>query len=299
MFLSLWLFSYLALAESIPKAEYPCANQASYPVHLTFDDGPKMPETQIILDELKKRNIKATFFLSMSRLKGISNPGPETQKLLALIQRMKNEGHVVGSHSFEHIDHANLDQTSSAEAEDNLQASFAIAKKLKLTPPIPFRFPFGAGWFQNKNPADQTQASKMMNEIIEAGYAPTHWDIDTWDWSKIKRKALPESMLGQICSHRGGIVLMHDIQSFTAQNLGSLIDSIENSNHKIVSLQEIKKYSAHKKDGPLASLSPQTAGIFSCARSKGDFDQIWPSCKSYQNNSADLNPGINSAEGAQ
>lgn len=284
------LFFGLAFAGDFPVVKHPCPNGESYPVHLTFDDGPKFPETEQILDELKSRGIKATFFLSMSHFQSLLNgaPSSETQKMLKLVKRMKEEGHSIGSHSFDHIEHANLETVSAAEAKENFKKSDVLAKKLNLIPPIPFRFPYGSGWFQNTNPENQAAANKIMNDVIQSGYSPTHWDLDTWDWSKIKRKALPDSVLNQICSHKGGILLMHDIQSFTAKNLSSILDSIKKSNHKIVSLSEIKQYSSTKRDGALVSLSKSSAGIFACGRSKGDLDQVWPSCKEYLKKSSDI-----------
>ncbi len=282
-------------AESVTSAVLKCANNESYPVHLTFDDGPKIPETEIILDILKKNNIKATFLVSTLHfpklLKGQTSE--HETRLLNLLQRMKNEGHTVGNHSYEHISHTSLKKQTEEQIFENLKINSLIVAKLNLKKPIPFRFPYGSGWFQEIEMDNQMRADKVMKFVKAEGYEPTHWDIDSWDWSKIKRKALPQSMLYQICSHQGGLVLMHDIHSFTANNLQALIDSITNSGHKIVSLPEIKSINLKKRsDDKYTSFADKAAGLFLCGRPVSDYDNVWPSCEVYLKKSSDFNDNL-------
>ncbi|WP_165779172.1 polysaccharide deacetylase family protein [Brumimicrobium salinarum] len=65
---------------------------ASQNVYLSFDDGPHPEITPWLLDELKRNNIKATFFWQ----------GNQIEKHPELLQRAKNEGHSVGHHGYEH-----------------------------------------------------------------------------------------------------------------------------------------------------------------------------------------------------
>lgn len=60
--------------------------------YLTFDDGPSINNTPIILDILKKNNIKATFFVI----------GQNAEKNSELIKREVAEGHVIGNHTYSH-----------------------------------------------------------------------------------------------------------------------------------------------------------------------------------------------------
>ena len=62
-------------------------------VFLTFDDGPSETVTPVVLDTLKKENIKATFFLLGSRVE--LNP--------ELVKREYNEGHYLASHGYSHV----------------------------------------------------------------------------------------------------------------------------------------------------------------------------------------------------
>lgn len=280
-----------ALAGEVRVQHSPCAGGASYPVHLTFDDGPKIPETARILDILKREGIKATFFISTSRFSGFARGKPSANELalVKLLKRMQAEGHVIASHSGEHIEHANPGKETPEEVEANLKKSEKVLESLGLDTPMPFRFPFGSGWFEDRKAENQRQADRVMARVRARGFEPVHWDIDTWDWSKIKRKALPGSILRQICSHEGGIVLMHDIQSFTASNLPALVESIRGSGHKFVSLPEIK--AVNQKRSPekrFTSLASRAAGLFTCGRSVGDLDQVWASCQEYNSKSTDI-----------
>ena len=62
-------------------------------VALTFDDGPSKKYTAELLDGLKKRNVKASFFLLGKSLEGNE----------ALVKRMYREGHLIGNHTFHHV----------------------------------------------------------------------------------------------------------------------------------------------------------------------------------------------------
>ncbi len=263
-----------------------CANNASYPVHLTFDDGPRIPETEIIMDILKKHGIKATFFVTTSRFPKLAagrtpySPHDDESKMIAIVERMRREGHTVGTHSYKHGKFADPREVAPAEAVRDIQKNSVVAKALKIPPPIPYRFPYGSGWFMDRNPAHQAQADFVMQHIRENNYEPVHWDIDSWDWSKIKRKALPESILRQICSHGGGVVLMHDIQRFTAENLDAVILSIKKSNHRFAGLSEMRSMN-------LTSFKDRAVAAGYCGKSAGGVDSVWPDCEVYSERSSD------------
>lgn len=300
----LYALSRLALAgdtATIRQEVYSCPGNPSYSVHLTFDDGPRIPQTLQILDTLKKEGIKATFFISASHFSGLL-AGKATEQetaLLEVLERMKQEGHTIGSHSFEHIEHANLITTPLDKVEENLDKNTKVLERLNLKMPLPFRFPYGSGWFEDNRAENKNQVFSVMQKIKQKGFYPVHWDVDSWDWSKIKNKALPSSILRQICSHKGGIVLMHDIHAFTASNLESIIQSIKKSGHSFVSLPEIMaENSSILTSKNLTSLKDHAAGINTCSRPKGDIDEVWPACSTYEKKSIDINKG-NKTESAE
>ncbi len=70
--------------------EVPGENKAIY---LSFDDGPHPVHTPFVLDELKKYNAKATFFCI----------GKNVAEHPAIYRRILEEGHVVGNHTYNHL----------------------------------------------------------------------------------------------------------------------------------------------------------------------------------------------------
>ncbi|MEI6119274.1 MAG: polysaccharide deacetylase family protein [bacterium] len=62
-------------------------------VALTFDDGPNENTTPLLLDILKAKNVHATFFLI----------GQNIQQCSGIVQRIYDEGHMIGNHTWDHI----------------------------------------------------------------------------------------------------------------------------------------------------------------------------------------------------
>jgi peptidoglycan/xylan/chitin deacetylase (PgdA/CDA1 family) len=274
-----------------PNGGKPCKNGQHYKVSLSFDDGPHPTRTVQVLDTLKEKNVKATFFVLSDHFPSIAAGKPPTEsekQLVDILRRVQDEGHTIGSHSYHHEDHVKP-RASDLPPMVNLETNDKVLKSLNLKKDgMPFRFPHGKGWAIR--PGEINKA--VMQEIKNEHFVPIHWDIDSLDWSAIKRKALPDSLLDQICSHGSGIILMHDIQAFESSgnpsNLANIIDWIRNSGHKIVPLDEIRHYRSPIL-GQLPSLSDQATDPASCPGliTKGDFDSVWPSCEQYKNFSND------------
>lgn len=290
-----------------PVKKMPCADGGEYKVHLTFDDGPQSPYTDKVLTTLENINaqraqahlapIHVTFFLSMFHFRdpdcnGEKNSPARVKKLNDLVRRMIADGHRVGNHSADHISHAELLSSKTGKIIPgqkekilkNLDESFSLMdqlrKDVKIPEPVPFRFPYGDSWIKPDDRDGKAMAQESMSKVLAKGYVPTHWDIDSVDWSAIKRKYLPDSVLGEICTHHGGVVLDHDIQKFTANNIGALIESITESGHDFASFDEIRQLESQK--GGSYSAFQQTAVWYkNCGGRIGDIDQSWADCKAY------------------
>ena len=76
---------------------------------ITFDQGYENGYTEKILDTLKEKNVKAIFFLT----------GDYAKKETALVQRMIDEGHILGNHG---MTHASLPELSDSEAEEEIMS---------------------------------------------------------------------------------------------------------------------------------------------------------------------------------
>ncbi|MGE1114578.1 polysaccharide deacetylase family protein [Priestia megaterium] len=99
-------------------------------IAFTFDDGPNPVYTPILLDLLKKNEVKATFFVV----------GTKAEKYPELIQRMHNEGHLIGIHNYVH--HSNWFM-SPWKVRNGLKNTAKVIKSIAGVTPIYYRPPWG------------------------------------------------------------------------------------------------------------------------------------------------------------
>lgn len=152
---------------------------------LTFDDGPDPKYTEQILRELKKHNVKATFFVVGYRVKKYCNT----------VKRIVNEGHELGNHTYNHpFLTKETDQTQKEEIKKTQQAIENCVDKEHL--PRWFRAPYG----------DQNQITlKIANDM---GLNTALWTIQANDWHKESTKKSIEDDLLE--SQGQNIALLHD-----------------------------------------------------------------------------------------
>lgn len=214
-----------------PYAHAVCPDGKTYPVHFTFDDGPHSVLTPKVLDILKVEKVPSTFFVLGEHFAG-GKANPANKNKYAILDRMLKEGHTIGSHTYSHINHPKF---SEAEVKTNINKPNALLKGY-LSPVL--RLPYGGGSFHSSNPEIQAQNDMVMRTVKNAGYKHVGWDIDTNDWDVKKRPIMLEKMLKDICSAKGGVMLFHDIQAFTVDNIQSWIRAIKNEGHTFAPLEK-------------------------------------------------------------
>src|SRR5699024_12745730 len=74
-------------------------------VALTFDDGPHSQYTPMLLDGLKERGVKATFFIQGQNIEGNEE----------ILKRIQKEGHLIGNHTFHHVRLYRVSEAGSVE----------------------------------------------------------------------------------------------------------------------------------------------------------------------------------------
>ncbi|CAG8489215.1 3409_t:CDS:2 [Diversispora eburnea] len=139
-------------------------------IALTFDDGPRQI-TNILLDKLKKHNIKATFFVN-------GNTGEKDSCIYdnaETLQRAFLEGHQIAAHTWSHPSLGSLSKEEIIYQIDYLEVAF---KKILGTVPTYFRPPFGTG----------INVVDLRNELIKRNYIVALWDVDTRDWAEASVK---------------------------------------------------------------------------------------------------------------
>jgi len=166
----------------------PAANAADKPlIGLTFDDGPSPERTAFVLDTLKAKGVKATFFLQ----------GSHVQQYPDLVRRIKDEGHTIGNHSY---DHANFPDLAQANQKQEVDSTNAAIKAITGTSPNLMRFPFG-----NSTP----YSLKYIRSIGMSGGIQWHWAVgEPGDYECPGAAGVQKYVLDEVAP--GAIILLHD-----------------------------------------------------------------------------------------
>lgn len=177
-------------------------------IAITFDDGPS-GYTEKLLDYLKKNDIKVTFFLVGNRLSSY----PETLK------RQVNEGHEIGYHSYAHVEQTTL---SSAQITSDFEKAEATLKKITGAEFSVWRSP-GGGY------NDRVLKAIDLPHIM--------WSVDSYDWKVRNTEKVYRNIMNQ--AHDGGIVLIHDLYSFSVNGAIKAMDELAAGDYEFVTVTEI------------------------------------------------------------
>ena len=178
-------------------------------VALTFDDGPHPVYTPMMLDGLKEKNVKATFFLL----------GQQVEKYPHIIKRMSEEGHLIGNHSYKH---EQLSKLSSIQACSQVNRTNELIYTITGTYPEYLRPPFG-DW------KDDLDCDVNMIEVL--------WDLDTLDWSTQNKAKIVKKVVTNI--KEGDIILMHDSYETTVSAVMEIIDILQKEGYEFVTVDEL------------------------------------------------------------
>jgi len=202
-------------------ADYPLVGKVQYretlrlndrEVVLTFDDGPLPPYTNKILDTLAAECVRATFFVL----------GINVAEAPDLVRRAANEGHSIGTHTFNHDDLTKL-PFEKVKAEIDLgiaAAGEALGDAFAVTPF--FRAPLIGTNIQ------------VERHVVSRGLMLWSIDADSKDWTLITEEKLVQTAVAELEKAGKGILLMHDIQPVTARALPALLAELKRRNFRIV-----------------------------------------------------------------
>lgn len=168
-------------------------------IALTFDDGPTPGVTERILDELKQRNLHATFFMIGRCIAAAPD----------LARRVLAEGHEVGNHTFTH---PNMTTLADEQAEEEIQKTQDIMEEVLKYRAAWFRPPMGA--------LRQNQAGML----VKRGLGIALWNVDPRDWSRPGEVKIVEAVLAE--TKPGSIILCHDLYPQTANGVGAILDGL-------------------------------------------------------------------------
>ncbi|MEI7883883.1 MAG: polysaccharide deacetylase family protein [Clostridia bacterium] len=162
-------------------------------LYLTFDDGPSS-YTGKILDELKKQNIKATFFIL----------GNKISKNIPILKRIIAEGHSIGIHTYSH-NYKTIYFSVDSYLADFKKSYDLIYNEVGIKPTI-FRFPGGSINTYNRN-----IYQPIIAEMTRRGFTYYDWNISAEDATDNSSPSLiKDNILKNVAKTKHGIILMHD-----------------------------------------------------------------------------------------
>lgn len=166
-------------------------------VALTFDDGPSGRFTTALLDGLKERNVKASFFLCGYRIK----------QYPALTARIAEEGHEIGCHGFSHDSMAAMSRRDIAE---EIQATLSLMPEMARVRLL--RPPGGC-------------CGDAVRQVAQAKKMPIlQWSVDPQDWAIHDAAVVKARVLKDVGD--GDIILLHDMSTSSVQAALSIIDTL-------------------------------------------------------------------------
>lgn len=179
-------------------------------VALTFDDGPSSEYTPLLLDGLRERNVKASFFVIGSN---IEKEGGEE-----IIRRIYEEGHLIGNHTWHHVD---LSDLSTEDAWKELEMTDSLIKAITGEETALVRPPFG------EFPRSMEEPDKLY----------VKWTVDSRDWvtkdtQEIVRKVVTDT-------EENDIILMHDCYETSVEAALQIIDTLSERGYEFVTVDRL------------------------------------------------------------
>lgn len=177
-------------------------------IALTFDDGPHPKYTNKLLDGLKERNVKVTFFVL----------GENAANYPELLKRMSDEGHLIGNHTYSHVQLSCIPKDKAIIEINN--TNLAI-KEATGNMPKYIRPPYGS----------LPKSLKSETNLI-----PVLWNVDPRDWSVLNTDSIVNHVTKR--AKDGSIILLHDIFDTSVDAALLIIDKLTQEGFEFVTVDE-------------------------------------------------------------
>ena len=213
----------------LKPATYFQANVDGPYIAMTFDDGPSPETTPRLLDILKQRNIKATFFMI----------GQNAERNPEIVKRILADGHEIGNHSWTHPQLAKL--PDDRVTEEITKTQNAITNASGYTPKL-LRPPYGS--------ITGRQKEWIENQF---GLSVILWSVDPFDWKRPGASVIQQRILAG--ARPGAIILSHDIHKQTVDSMPATLDALAAKGFKFVTVSQLIAMN-RPKSSPTPGSSP-------------------------------------------
>lgn len=191
------------------------AGDSAKTLYLTFDNGFENGYTETILDVLKAHQVKATFFITGAYLKNAKS----------IVQRMIDEGHIVGNHSMHHLSQPKLEYGQAKEEILELERAMYDSTEYKMSY---FRPPSGE------------YSERTLALASWLGYRTVFWTFAYDDWDTQNQKGWQyayKKILANVSP--GAIMLLHGTSRDNAQALDRVLTDLKSQGYEFRSLDTI------------------------------------------------------------
>ena len=179
------------------------------PYLTSADDGPSPECTKDLLEGLKERNVKATFFVI----------GEKAEAYPDLLKKIQDDGHIIGNHSYTHV---NLGILSKKDACEQIRKTNDVIYQITGEYPQFLRSPFGS---TQKN----LDCQMNMIEVL--------WDVDPRDWEVQNKEKVVNKVMTDVKD--GDIILLHDGYDSSMLAAFEIIDRLQAQGYEFVTVDKL------------------------------------------------------------
>ncbi len=193
-------------------------------VYLTFDDGPGT-QTAEILDILKKEKVKAAFFVT----------GKEDAYSKKMYQRIVEEGHTLGMHSYSHI-YDNIYKSKKAFSAD-FQELYDLLHDVTGIYPEWYRFPGGSSTKTMKS-----SLGSLVDVLEKKKVSYIDWNVITPEAMdpKVTKKEMIDGIMSGVAGYDTAVVMLYDAENrpMTVKTLPTLIRKMKQKKYELLPLDQ-------------------------------------------------------------
>jgi peptidoglycan/xylan/chitin deacetylase (PgdA/CDA1 family) len=154
-------------------------------IALTFDSGPNPNVTPALLDVLKAKGVRATFFVKGNNVAAYPD----------LARRISTEGHVVGNHTWSHADLTTLDEPTMRQELSSTEDALVAA---------------GVGSSGLVRPPSGRINQQVTDVLDDMHLIPVLWSVWSYDWANITADEIVDNVLTGLHPYWANNVMMHD-----------------------------------------------------------------------------------------